>query len=149
MDWLSLAMRWFHVAGAVIAVGGAIFARFVVLPSMRELPEESRTGFHEAVRRRFARLVMLAIALLLISGFFNYLRNELPAHKGQSVYHALMGVKILLAFVVFFLASALVGRSPAMEGLRKSRKLVLGINVVLGMTILAIGAYLRAMPDAH
>lgn len=147
INWLNVIVRVMHVVGAIIAVGGAIFAIFAVLPAAQVIPEESKKHFHEAIRRRFAMLVMISITLLMLSGFYNYLVNELPAHKGQSAYNAMMGVKILLAFAVFFLASAMTGKSPAFEGMRKKRKRWMTVNVLLAFVIIAIGAVLRAMPD--
>lgn len=147
INWLNVVVRVLHILGAVIAVGGAIFAVFAVLPAVQVIPDESKKHFHEEVRRRFALLVMISITLLLLSGFYNYLVNEVPAHKGQSAYNALMGIKILLAFGVFFLASTLTGKSPAFEKMRKKRKRWMTLNILLALIIISIGAVLRAMPD--
>ncbi len=147
INWLDLTFRWLHLVAAIIAVGGAVFARFALLPAMHLVPEDARGQFHEAIRARFSRLIMVSIALLLVTGFYNYLRNEVPAHHGQGLYHGLMGTKILAALAVFFIASALVGRSPAFEPIRAKRKRWLTLNVLLGLTIVAIGAILRAIPD--
>jgi uncharacterized membrane protein len=146
VDVVNVVFRLMHITGAVIAVGGAIFAAFVVLPAVHSIPQEARPSFHEAVRGRYAKLVLIAITLLVVSGFFNYIRNEVPAHKGQPAYHAIMGIKILLALVVFFLASALTGRSKAFEKVRERRKRYLAINLFLGLVIFALGALLRGMP---
>jgi len=148
IDVLNIIIRWLHITGAVIAVGGAVFAAFVLLPAVHPIPPEVRPSFNEAIRKGYARLVMIAITLLVISGFYNYLRNEVPAHKGQPAYHAIMGVKILLAFIVFFLASALTGKARAFEKIRERRKRYLTINLLLGFAIIALGAVLRAIPDA-
>lgn len=148
INWLNVLFRFMHVTGAIIAVGGAIFASFALLPAVHVIPEESRKHFNEEIRRGFAKLVMISIALLLISGFYNYMVNELPAHRGQAAYNGLMGVKILLAFGVFFLASAMTGKSPAFEAMRKKRRRWMTVNILLAIAIIAIGAVLRAMPDA-
>ena len=58
----------------------------------------------------------------LLSGFYNYLAVSVPKHQGDRAYHGLMGTKIILAFIVFFLASVLVGRSARFEPLRRDRK---------------------------
>ena len=147
IDYINVVVRFLHLSAAIIAVGGAIFSLMVILPSIKAAPQEVREGLVESVRRRTARLVMLAITLLLITGFYNYIANEVPAHKGQAHYHGLMGFKIVLAMAVFFLASSLAGRSAAFEGLRKRRAFWLMINVLLGLAIVAIGAVLRAIPD--
>ena len=54
-----------------------------------------------------------------------------------------MGMKILLAMAVFFLASALSGRSKALEGIRRNAALWLVINILLAAVIVAIAGYLK------
>ena len=147
VDFVNVVVRFLHLSAAIIAVGGAIFSLMVILPSIKAAPQEVREGLVESVRRRTARLVMLAITLLLLTGFYNYIANEVPAHKGQAHYHALMGFKIILAMAVFFLASSLAGRSAAFEGMRKRRGFWLMLNVLLGLAVVAIGAVLRAIPE--
>ena len=143
---LELAMRWLHIFGAITAVGASIFALVVIVPAMAKLPDETRKAFHEAARPKFAMIVGMAIMALLVSGFYNYLVVMRPQHVGQPKYDMLMGIKILLALVVFFIASALTGRSPAFQKLRDKRKLWLTINVILAAAIVLIAGYLRTMP---
>lgn len=148
LDLVSIVFRWLHISAAIVAVGGAVFSLKVILPTIKAAPSELREGLIESARSRTARLVMISIAVLLISGFYNYIRNEIPAHQGQAYYHGLMGIKIILAMAIFFLASALAGRSAAFEGLRRKRAFWLTINVLLGFAVVAIGAVLRAIPNA-
>lgn len=148
INWIGVIARFAHLLGAIITVGGAIFIAFVVLPIAWCVPDEARGRFNDELRNRFNKLVMLSIALLLLSGFYNYVVHEMPAHKGQGAYHALMGVKILMAFAVFFLASALMGRAKAFESIRAKRKRWIVVNILLSLAIVVLGAILRAMPDA-
>ncbi|MCB9853159.1 MAG: hypothetical protein H6819_08685 [Phycisphaerales bacterium] len=143
---LEIAMRWLHILGAITAIGAAIFALVVISPAMAKLPEETRKAFHAAARPKFAMLVGMAIMALLVSGFYNYLVVMRPLHQGQSRYDMLMGIKILLALVVFFIASALTGQSPAFQKIRDNRKFWLTINVLLGAAIVLVAGYLRTMP---
>jgi len=87
--------------------------------------------------------VRAGIVLFLLTGIYNYIVVAIPKHRGDGFYHALMGIKILLAFGVFFLAEALVGRSKAFEGLRQARKTWLLVLVVLAFAIVAISSLLR------
>lgn len=130
----------------MVAVGGAIFTLFAVMPAVQVIPDDAKGYFHKALLGRFGKLLMFSIGLLLLTGFYNYLVNERVAHKGQAIYHGLMGAKILLALGVFFIASVLTGSSPAFEGLRKKRKRWLTLNVLMALAVVAIGAVLRAIP---
>ena len=72
-------------------------------------------------------------------------------HKGDALYHALVGIKILLALGVFFIASVLVGRSPAFEGMRQNRAKWLKIIVILATVIVGISGFVkvRGVPNAE
>ncbi|MFQ5411601.1 MAG: hypothetical protein ACE5EC_04865 [Phycisphaerae bacterium] len=144
---LDIIMRWLHLIGAIVAVGGSIFALFVLLPSISGFSEDIRSELYEGVRSRFSKLFTFAIAALLISGFYNYLGNELSRHEGQSVYHILMVVKIVISLGVFFLGSALLGRSTAFEGIRRKRKRWMVRNVLLALLIVALAAVLANLPE--
>ena len=99
---------------------------------------------------RWRRFVHGGIALLLASGLYNFLVVTMPAHKGDGRYHMLVGIKMLLALVLFFLASALVGRSSALQGLRDKARATLSVMILLAAVIVAISGYLkiRGVPDS-
>ena len=145
---IAILMRWLHITGAIVAAGGSIFALFAVAPALTGLEDGVRKELHENIRRRFARLFMAAVAALLVSGFYNYVTAEIPKHQGQGLYHGLMGGKIILAFGVFFLGSALLGRAKALEGIRRRRKRWMMLNVFLVLVIVALAAVLGKMSEA-
>lgn len=145
MDWsyfLGLVFRWLHMLAAIAAVGGSLFARFVVLPVLAPLPEAERSALHAALRARFAKIVAASIAFLLVSGLYNFLvlvaHYELPRW-----YHPLFGVKFLLAFAIFAIASLLVGSSPAAEALRKNARTWMNVNLALAVLVVCISGVLR------
>ena len=114
--WLSVLSRWTHVGTAIVILGGSVFLRFVLSPAASQLPEAEHQALRQNVMARWKRFVHAGIALFLISGFYNYIQ-AMPNHKGDGLYHALIGTKILLALVVFTLASGLVGRSALFASL--------------------------------
>jgi uncharacterized membrane protein len=143
VEILNVASRWLHIATAIVVLGGTVFMRFVLLPAAESLPPAEHEVLRGKVMARWKKFVMAGIALFLLSGFYNYLVVSVPKHKGDGAYHGLMGTKIILAFIVFFLASVLVGRSPRFEPLRRDRKKWLLITIVVAFIIVAISSYLR------
>jgi uncharacterized membrane protein len=144
IDWLGLVFRWMHILAAITAVGGTVFMRLALLPAMAELPEESRTRLHEAIRSRWSTAIMWSIGFLLLSGVYNIIHvertyeiNRIPA------YRMLFTAKLVLALGVFFLASALTGRGKATERIRQDRRLWLTVNLVLALTVVALSGVLR------
>jgi len=151
-DLVALVLRWMHILAASAAVGGTIFMRMALLPAaVATLPDDQHRALREGVRSRWAPIVMVAIAFLLISGLYNYMvystQLDIPRpYKG--IYHGLFGVKFILALVVFFLASALVGRSPAMDRFRQKAKLWQSVNLTLVVIIILISGVLRTISNA-
>ena len=146
---LALLSRWLHIGTAIVLLGGSVFLRFVVLPAAERLTSEASETLRERVRATWKLFVHAGVALLLVSGLYNYLAVQAPKLKGKpsaGLYHALMGTKILVALAVFFLVEALVGRATAFEGLRQKSKLWLGIVILLGAIIVAISGFLKMNP---
>jgi uncharacterized membrane protein len=148
---LGLVARWAHILAAIGLMGGALFARVAAIPAADALPADARESFHEAARRRWLMVVMLCIALLLASGIYNFvviLRFRLHDDL-KAPYHAMFGIKFLLALVIFFVASALVGRSSALEPMRRRRRLWLTVNLWLALVLVCLSGALRLMRDAR
>ena len=148
MSTLSLVLRWMHIVPAVVAGGAAVFARLALLPALATLPEVERGRVKETIDRRWRIVVMTCITLLVASGIANFVLYQAPAHKGQALYHALFGIKFLAALVVFFLASALSGRSAALAPIRANSRLYAGIAAALVLVILLLSGVLRSIPPA-
>lgn len=146
MQFLDILSRWTHVGTAIVIVGGSVFLRFVVMPTAAELPDDEHQKFRERILARWRKFTGAGIGLFLLSGFYNYLMVSMPNHKGDKLYSALLGVKMLLAFIVFFLASALTGRSAKFEPLRKNAAKWLAITILLAAVIIGISGFLKFRP---
>lgn len=118
---LDVLSRFLHVMVAIVLVGGTVFMRFVLMPAAKELPDAEHDQLRQRLLARWKRVVHGGIAVLLLSGVYNYIQQR-PNHVGDKLYHALMGTKFLFAIAVFFVASALVGRSATFEKLRQNAR---------------------------
>lgn len=148
MFWIDVVSRITHVSTAIALVGGSVFTLLVLMPSAKLLTDEQHAVLSEAVTRRWKKFVHLGIALFLVSGLYNY-SQAIPLHKGDGPYHMMLGIKMLLALVVFFFASALVGRSQKLAGIRANRKRWLTVVVAIAALIVAISGYakVRGVPE--
>lgn len=142
IDVLNLVSRWLHILAAITAVGGTIFARFVVVPSLEPLSADERSALHAAMRTRWSKIVAAAIGFLILSGLYNfgYLSFEYQLPRW---YHPLFGVKFLLAMAIFMIASLLSGKTAAADNLRRNLKLWLNVNIVLAVIVVCISGVLR------
>ena len=146
------ALRWAHILAAVVAVGGLFFARFGLLPAMQLLDEETREKLHEGIRKRWLPWVIGAITLLLASGLANFLLFNDAAKDWddrtwmrQTKYHALFGVKFLLALAVFYFASGLVGRGEGTAWIRANRGKWLSVTLLLAVGVVMISGWMRGL----
>lgn len=141
MNVVEFLSRYAHVLTAIFLAGGAMFLRFVLLPSIEGM--EIKEPLHERMRPKWAKIVGIGIGLLLLTGFYNYLVIARPEHKGDGLYHMLMGFKILAAFMVFFLASALSGRAKKLQPLRDNWRATGGLLILLLLFVVGVGSYLK------
>ena len=148
MSTLAIVLRFLHIAPAVVAGGATIFARIALLPALAALPAAERASVKDAIDRRWRIVVMACVTLLLVSGIANFVIYQAPVHKGQPLYHALFGVKFLAAMIVFFLASALSGRSASLARIRAHSRIWVGVAATLVIAIVLISAVLRSIPHA-
>jgi hypothetical protein len=146
------ALRWAHILAAMVAVGGLFYARFGLLPAMQLLDEATREKLHDGIRRRWLPWVIGAITLLLASGLANFLIFNDAAQAWedgtwmkQTKYHALFGVKFLLALGVFYLASGLVGRGEGTAWIRANRGKWLSVTLLLAVGVVMISGWMRGL----
>lgn len=148
MFFVDVVSRIVHVLTAITLVGGSLFTLVALLPALGVLDEEARKKFSASIVSRWKRVVHIGILLFLVSGIYNYYR-AIGMHKGDGPYHAMLGTKMLLALFVFFIASALVGRSAKLQPMRDAKQKWLGILVLVAVLIVAISGFLkiRGVPE--
>jgi len=141
--YVEAILRWIHILSAIVLLGGLVFWRVSLLPASREHPGGG--DVLAAARRRWARVVAIAVGLLLLGGIVNLIliikKYDLKAMDIS--YHALIGVKVLLALVVFFLASLLAGKTSAAEKLRQKESLWLDVTIGLAVAVVCIAGVLK------
>lgn len=140
---VDVLSRWLHVGTAIVLVGGSVYTRFVLMPAAAALPDAEHAALRDRIRGTWAKVVGAGIGLLLLSGFYNYIRAM--GSKPAPIYHALIGTKMLISFAVFFLASALAGRSSAFEGLRRNSRKWLAVTIALAAVVVALGGVAKVI----
>jgi uncharacterized membrane protein len=140
--FIDVLSRIIHVSTAIVLVGGSTFMAFVLLPTAEHLDSSQHEKLRGLINGRWKRFVHVGILLFLITGFYNYFR-QMPFHKGDGLYHALIGTKIILAFGIFFIASALVGRAKAFHGMRVQRAKWLKVIVLMAAVIVAMSGFVK------
>lgn len=142
-ELLSLISRWLHILFAITLVGGTIFIRFALVPAS-QTDSSGEPSTESTMYRRWSRIVMVSIGFLLISGIYNTAIKAVQ-YDLEPIYHSLLGIKILLAIVVFALASLLAGRSALARKLRAQERVWLNVNLLLMVLVVMIAGFLKQM----
>jgi len=154
MDPTLLLLRWAHILAAMVAMGGLVFARFALLPALSELDAATQQRIHDRVRRSWLPWVIGAITVLFASGLANFLLfNARVKAEGwadgmwmrQTSYHALFGIKFLMAFAAFYFASALVGRGAGTQWVRDDRAKWLAVTLGLTTGVVLLSGWMRQL----
>lgn len=144
---LPVILRWMHMLAAIVTVGGSFYILFVLAPlAGPTLGEEAAARLREALRKRWMMLVHASIALLIFSGFYNYLAITRFQHQGQALYHMLFGIKFLLALGVFFFAVALTSSSAALARIRANPLPWLRLQVILALAVVLLAGVMHTLP---
>jgi uncharacterized membrane protein len=150
---LDLIFRFVHIYSAIVLAGGTLFMRFALLPGLASMGAEQKTETLNSLRPFWAKIVMASSGLLLVSGLYNAAQKAMSFQLSE-FYNGLLGVKILLALIIFFLAARLSGRSAAAEEMRRSAQFWLNVNCALAFVLIVIASVLKesnppAKPDAR
>ncbi len=135
---------------ALRPIGVPIFMRFVLMPARNRLEEGQRAVLHEAIMARWRIVVYIMIVVFLATGFWTFLgaaRWKAPEFTADMRfrYHLLFGIKLLIALAMFFISSALAGRSAALAGMRANAKMWVNALVLLGLCVVGISGVMRFM----
>jgi uncharacterized membrane protein len=138
-----------HALSAVVWVGGMFFALIVLRPASGPLPPPERLALWLRVFERFFAWVIAAIVLLLVSGFLMVLAVLGGfAVVGKHV-NLMMGLGIVMVLLFFHLYFApwqrfrraiAAGDTPAAAGQLNQIRIIVTVNLLLGLATVAIGS---------
>ena len=155
-------LTWIHITSAAIWVGGSLFIGVVFAPILKKMsmPVEERIQLMVQVGRRFNKLALPALFILIATGIY---QEHLVLQKSDILYetsygHVLIIKMILVAALLVLYAvhvriirkdveDKIIAKEMPQEQLQKLRKkiIILGeVTVVLSVIILFLAAVLNA-----
>ena len=153
-------LTWIHITSAAIWVGGSLFIGVVFAPILKKMsmPVEERIQLMVQVGRRFNKLAMPALFILIATGMY---QAHLVLQKSDILYdtsygHVLIIKMVLVAALLITYAvhvriirkdveDKIIAKQMPQEQLQKLRKkiIILGeVSVVLSVIILFLASFL-------
>ncbi|MGB0747397.1 MAG: CopD family protein [Magnetospiraceae bacterium] len=149
MPSFGLLMYPVHILAATLWVGGLFFAYIVLRPSVMLLEPPHRIGLWNAVFARFFLWVWISIAALFISGIL-ILVWYFGGMVGAPLHiHLMLGLALIMtalyAYVFFvpypaFKKHAAAANWPAAAAQQARIRTIVGINLLLGIATIVVGA---------
>ena len=156
---IAWIVRWIHITSAVLAIGAPFFVRFALMPAAAKvLDDATHQKLKEAINARWRHIVYLLITLFILTGSYNFFvetrvngvlitaRWHDFDEQSKRIYHMLFGIKMLAAFAIFFLASALSGRTQTFAPIRKNARLYVTVLLLLGVLVLICATLMHMLP---
>ncbi len=162
--WALTIAYWLHMLATVIWIGGlAILTALIIPVARRTLDENAYAVFLERVQRRLDPLAWFSVAVLLGSGMLQMSAN--PNYEGFLtlnnrwawailVKHFLFGLMVIVSGYLTWgimpsmrraaLRQARGQDAPEINALQRREHLLLGLNLALGIIVLALTALARA-----
>jgi len=155
-------LTWVHITSAAIWVGGSLFIGVVFAPILKKMsmPVEERIQLMVQVGRRFNKLALPALFILMATGMY---QAHLVLQKSDILYetsygHVLIIKMVLVAALLILYAvhvriirkdveDKIIAKQMPQEELQKLRKkiIILGeVTVVLSVIILFLASVLNA-----
>ena len=155
-------LTWIHITSAAIWVGGSLFIGVVFAPILKKMsmPVEERIQLMVQVGRRFNKLAMPALFILIATGMY---QAHLVLQKSDILYdtsygHVLIIKMVLVAALLITYAvhvriirkdveDKIIAKQIPQEQLQKLRKkiIILGdVSVVLSVIILFLASVLNS-----
>jgi len=131
-----------HLLSVVIAVGGAITLRFVVMPY---LSGEENSVHRQAILSRWRLVLWLAIILIIVSGLGNAQQAYMRVER-DFFYWGIFAVKSVLALALFTISIMLTMPMKAFDTFRNRWNHWMHLVVAIGTIILFLSAWLRTFP---
>ena len=140
---VDLILRLLHIVPAIFLAGGVFFMWSALIPALGTVTDDARQAILDAVRGKWAKLVMACSGLLLVTGLVNAVRNIVAYEYVGAPYHIFVTLKLILAFAIMFITARLSGRSQGAEKFREKLPFWMSVNTALLFVLIVVASTMR------
>ena len=141
--FVHLIFRFIHITAVILFLGGVVYARQVLAPTLDSLPEAYRSAASSRAQTGYRTTLYTLLLLIVGSGLYNFLTFAGPKHSRD--YQMWFGIKMLL--VLHILATAILwatsSPSDAAASAKGKRRLI--SLAISGLIVVFISNYLRSL----
>jgi len=138
MEIISIISRFVHLGAMAALLGGTLYMVFAMRPAMKLVDDQLGESITQLAAKRFMRITHAAVALLILTGAWNWYVNVEVYREADKLIHMLLGIKILLAIAIFVIifasATKVIKGNPARWA---------WINITLATIIIILAAIVR------
>lgn len=138
---MSLVMRWLHVGGAAVAVGGLVFLVMVILPAMRRADPEQAVLLMRDVLRRARVVLWTSLVAVLVSGIY---AAGAGGPAPGAAYRVVFPAKVILSVLFLLVAGGALLPASTPEGQRR-RTDWMRLGLWLGIGVILLSGWLRQL----
>lgn len=144
-------VTWLHLLAASIWVGGSLFIVMVLNPVLKqEMQESTRLGIIGKVGKRFNKVAIPVVGILLATGVYKAL--ILPSALLTTIYGSILAVKIavVISMLVTWFIHARISNMISIDAdnltLLRARSIMLGkILAIQAVTVLFLASMLDSL----
>ena len=139
MEMVLFLNKWLHLLSICAVMGGTFFA-WLILSHATSNDTEAESQFMKPLWSRFGISLAIFWVLALGTGFLNV---WFVSPHVNGMYQLVLGMKIMLALLMFILTLALSHPLPAFKGIKQKRASWWAGLTLLGMAVVGISAHLN------
>lgn len=140
IDFLS---RLTHVSTVIALIGGTMFMLFVLIPSAEQLSPAEHEKLRGAHQQSMEAIHPFGNRAFFGDRFLQLFSRYGESQRGRSLSCLDRHQDHPGALVIFFIASALVGRSAKLEFIRTSRVYWLRVIVMLAAVVVGFSSFIK------
>jgi uncharacterized membrane protein len=148
IDW-GIVARAIHILAVVAWIGGVWMVTMVLLPNLRERRSDDWVREFDAIERRFAPQVRIAVLLVLLSGLYMLYEYDLWDRFADARFwwmDLMVGLWVLFALMLFAIEPILAHRLRARRGGVTLARMLWLHRVLL---VLSLATIFAAVGGAH
>jgi uncharacterized membrane protein len=144
MTAIMIVCRVLHIAATCTSLGGLFYARFVLWPTLPQLPASEREAFLHSVIRRYAVIKWTGVTVVALTGVVQWIVLW-PLVTNGALYLLYFAIKMAGAVGLFSITALLALPARRLERMHANRGAWSALNVACGLTILIGAALMRTV----